>query len=67
MALIKAIIAFAEQYGRYGYRRITALLRRSGWHVNGKTGLPHMEAREGLKIPQKQPKRGRLRQPSASL
>ena len=32
-ALTQAIIALAANYGRYGYRRITALLRRAGWQV----------------------------------
>jgi len=49
----------AEQYGRYGYRRITALLWREGWDVNFKR-LEGIWRREGLKVPQKQPKRGRL-------
>ena len=31
--LTQAIIALAANYGRYGYRRITALLRRAGWQV----------------------------------
>jgi transposase InsO family protein len=35
-ALTAAIIRLASQYGRYGYRRITALLRAEGWHVNHK-------------------------------
>ena len=35
-ALMTAIIRLASQYGRYGYRRITALLRTEGWHVNAK-------------------------------
>ncbi len=26
----------ATQYGRYGYRRITVMLRREGWRVNHK-------------------------------
>ena len=30
------IIALANQYGRYGYRRITALLRDAGWAMNVK-------------------------------
>ena len=30
-ALTRAIIRLAEQFGRYGYRRITALLRNEGW------------------------------------
>jgi putative transposase len=32
-ALTRAVIALASEYGRYGYRRITALLQRAGWHV----------------------------------
>lgn len=54
-----AIIRLAGQYGRYGYRRITALLRAEGWHVNHKR-VERIWQREGLKVPQKQPKRGRL-------
>ena len=53
------MIRLAEQYGRYGYRRITALLRREGWTVNAKR-VERIWRREGLKVPQKQPKRGRL-------
>ena len=49
----------ATQYGRYGYRRITALLRREGWRVNHKR-IERLWRREGLKVPHKQPKRGRL-------
>jgi putative transposase len=58
-ALTSDIIALAEQYGRYGYRRITALLRASGWVVNTKR-IERIWGQEGLKVPQKQPKRGRL-------
>ena len=53
------IIELAHEYGRYGYRRITALLHQEGWRVNHK----HVERiwrQEGLKVPQKQPKRARL-------
>ncbi len=53
------IIELATQYGRYGYRRITALLRREGWKVNHKR-VERIWRQEGLKVPQKQPKRGRL-------
>ena len=53
------IIELARQYGRYGYRRITALLRRAGWTVNKKR-VERIWRREGLKVPAKQPKRGRL-------
>jgi putative transposase len=58
-ALTAAIIEFARQYGRYGYRRITALLRRAGWGVNKKR-VERIWRREGLKVPAKQPRRGRL-------
>ena len=58
-ALTADIIALATQYGRYGYRRITAMLRRAGWVVNHKR-VERIWRREGLKVPQKQPKRGRL-------
>jgi putative transposase len=58
-ALTAAIIRLASQYGRYGYRRITALLRAEGWHVNHKR-VERIWRREGLKVPSKQPKRGRL-------
>ena len=54
------IIALALQYGRYGYRRITAMLRQAGWVVNVKR-VEQIWRREGLKVPPKQPKRGRLR------
>ena len=53
------IIELARQYGRYGYRKITALLRDAGWLVNDKR-VERIWRREGLKVPQKQPKRGRL-------
>jgi len=57
--LVARVIELATQYGRYGYRRITALLRREGWRVNHKR-VERIWRREGLKVPQKQPKRGRL-------
>ena len=58
-ALTTAIIRLASEYGRYGYRRIAALLKMEGWHVNHKR-VERIWRREGLKVPQKQPKRGRL-------
>jgi putative transposase len=58
-ALRAAIVILAGPYGRYGYRRITALLRREGWQVNHKR-VERIWRQEGLKVPQKQPKRGRL-------
>ena len=59
VALTADIISLAKQYGRYGYRRITALLRAEGWRVNHKR-VERIWRREGLKVPARQPKRGRL-------
>jgi len=53
------IIELASKYGRYGYRRITAMLRQEGWLVNHKR-VERIWRREGLKVPKKQPKRSRL-------
>jgi transposase InsO family protein len=58
-ALTVDIVALATRYGRYGYRRITALLRSAGWVVNPKL-VERIWRREGLKVPARQPKRGRL-------
>jgi len=58
-ALTAAIVALAERFGRYGYRRITDLLRQAGWQVNAKR-VQRIWRAEGLKVPAKQPKRGRL-------
>jgi transposase InsO family protein len=57
--LREKIIELASDYGRYGYRRVTALLRNQGWIVNHKR-VERIWREEGLKVPQKQPKRGRL-------
>jgi len=58
--LTNDIIALATRYGRYGYRRITALLNNEyGWMVNHKR-VERIWRKEGLKVPKKQPKRGRL-------
>ena len=57
--LTRAVVALAAQYGRYGYRRITALLRNAGWSV-GKDRVQRIWRREGLKVPQKQRPRRRL-------
>ena len=58
-ALTADIVELARRYGRYGYRRITALLRGAGWAVNRKR-VRRIWRREGLKVPRRQPKRGRL-------
>jgi putative transposase len=58
-ALVRRMTELALQYGRYGYRRVGALLAREGLAVNHKR-LERLWRREGLKVPQKQPKRRRL-------
>ncbi len=70
-ALTADIIALAARYGRYGYRRITVMLRDAGWAVNAKrverrAMVRHWSEdngerrREGLKVTGKPPKRSRL-------
>jgi hypothetical protein len=49
----------AEQYGRYGYRKVAELLRQAGWIINDKR-VERIWQREGLKVPHRQPKRDRL-------
>ena len=58
-ALTEEIVELASQFGRYGYRRLTALLRHRGWHVNHKR-VERIWRREGPKVPVKQSKRRRL-------
>ena len=50
--LVKRIVWMASEYGRYGYRRITALLRAEGWWVNHKR-VERIWRQEGLKVPAK--------------
>ena len=57
--LVADMIELTRQYGRYGYRRIAALLRDAGWQVNDKR-VERLWKREGLKVPIKQPKKSRL-------
>jgi putative transposase len=57
--LVSQIVEMATKYGRYGYRRITALLKQDNWKVNHKR-VERIWRKEGLKVPQRQPKRGRL-------
>ena len=47
-----AIVELASQFGSYGYRGITALLRHRGWHENYKR-VERIWRREGLKVPAK--------------
>jgi transposase InsO family protein len=58
-SLVSRVLELAAKFGRYGYRRITAILRREGWNVNHKR-VQRIWREEGLKVPRKQPKRGRL-------
>ena len=53
------IVELAAVYGRYGTPRITAMLRQEGWAANHKR-VERIWREEGLKVPAKQPKRGRL-------
>jgi transposase InsO family protein len=56
---MKRMVELASEYGRYGYRRVGALLRAEGFRVNHKR-IERLWRREGLKVPQRQPKRKRL-------
>ena len=53
------IIELATRYGRYGYRRITAMLKIEGWQVNHKRGRTNLEAGR-LKGAQKAAKEGKV-------
>ena len=59
LPLVARIVALAQRVGRYGYRRITALLRAEGWRVNHKR-VERLWRREGLRVPPKPPRRRRL-------
>jgi putative transposase len=56
---VERMVELAVEYGRYGYRRVTALLRAEGFKVNHKR-IERLWRRGGLEVPQKQPKEGRL-------
>lgn len=57
--LRKEMVVLASKFGRYGYRRVTGLLHNAGWQVNHKR-VERIWREEGLKVPKRQPKRGRL-------
>ena len=59
IALTQTVVELARQYGRYGYRRITALLHAEGWRCNHKR-VERIWRTEALKVPARQPKRSRL-------
>ncbi len=58
-AVTARTVSLATEYGRYGYRRIAAMLRAEGWSANHKR-VERIWRQEGLKVPAKQPKRRRL-------
>jgi len=58
-SLVRRMIALATQYGRYGYRMVTGMLRNEGWQVNHKR-VERLWRQEGLKVPQQQRQRRRL-------
>ena len=57
--ILQRITELATQFGRYGYRRITAMLQNEGWKINHKR-VERLWRQGGLKVPQRQPKRRRL-------
>jgi len=57
--LVDRVVELACEYGGYGYRRIADELEKDGWRVNHK-GVERIWHQEGLKVPKRQPKRGRL-------
>ena len=57
--LRNCVTSLASKYGRYGYKRVTALLNQEGWKVNHKRVF-RIWREEGLKVPAKQPKKARL-------
>lgn len=57
--LVDRMVELATEYGRYGYRRVTGMLRNESWRVNHKR-VERLWRREGLKVPSRQPKRRRL-------
>lgn len=54
------VIRMASTYGRYGYRFIAGMMRNAGWGQATTSKVARIWREEGLKIPQKQPPRGRL-------
>lgn len=57
--LRERVVKVASEYGRYGYRQVTGILNMEGWNV-GKDRVFTIWRQEGLKVPQRQPKRARL-------
>ena len=63
--LTQAILALASQYGRYGYRRITALLQQAGWNV-GRDRVQCIWRREGFQRLRRTPRRAEAEWPRRS-
>lgn len=61
-----ALIKLAKRYGRYGYRKIAALLRMEGWAVNHKK-VERIWREEGLQLPKRHKKRRRLYHKDSSV
>ena len=59
--LVRVVHELAVRHARYGYRRVTALLRREGCKVNKKR-VHRIWKVEGLSLPQRRPRRRRLGQ-----
>ena len=57
--LRKEIVALSQRHPRYGYRRITALLRREGWSVNAKR-VQRVRRQEGFQVSKRQRKMRRV-------
>jgi putative transposase len=57
--LVRRMLELVRQHPRWGYRRITVLLRREGWRVNRKR-VYRLWRQQGLKVPRKQRKKRRL-------
>jgi putative transposase len=57
--LVKRMLELVRRHPRYGYRRVTALLKHEGWKVNRKR-VHRLWRKEGLKVSQKRRKRRRL-------
>jgi len=61
-----ALIRLSKQYGRYGYRKIAALLKMEGWKVNHKK-VERLWREEGLQLPQRHKKKKRLYHKDSSI
>ena len=55
----KQIVSLSQDHPRYGYRRVTALLRREGHEINAKR-VQRVRRKEGLQVSRKQRKLRRL-------